>query len=475
MPYQPGRWAPPQRPGAPGGALHIETPTPQPQREEPTPVVSVTDPPFAVIKQMCITDKYDTDIDTSPAAFAPHRRRTWPFPATCFSVTQGMGEYTAIYDAVRTTGLPNCLGARNLNLQAWEKYIDSSLDEADLLEYVKFGFPLGYLGPASGTEDLCNHASAERFPRHVNEFISTEVAEGAVLGPFDSPPFTPWAHVSPLLSRPKAASDKRWIITDLTFPPDTSVNSYVMKNSALGESRDHSLPSVADLVAALHGAGPTPHLFTVDIARAYKNFVSDPLDWPLLCLKWGQQYYLDVSMPFGARASSCFMQRVANFITRVLRQENIQAIMYLDDIVVVAPDMTTAKAHYSRVRELISELGLPEATDKAQPPSTMVKWLGINVDSKNMTLSVPQDKVQEALETARHYITARSITKRQLQSVIGRLVHVAKCVEPARIFISLVGVDYSVRCVSTKNKSEKLCFYFAFYSIHKGYIIANHQ
>ena len=130
------------------------------------------------------------------------------------------------------------------------------------------------------------------------------------------------------------------------------------------------------------------------------------------------------------------MQRVAKLVTQVLRQENFQAIMNLDDIVVVAPDLTTATTHYARVRALLSELGLPEAVDKAQAPSTNIRWLGINVDSKNMSLSIPHDKVQEALVEVHHYIAGHSISKRQLQSLIGRLVHVAKCVEPGRIFIS---------------------------------------
>ena len=209
-----------------------------------------------------------------------------------------------------------------------------------------------------------------------------------------------------------------------------------MKNSALGQVTDHTLPSVADLVRVLRSTGSGAYLCTVDIARAYKNFFSDPLDWPLLCVKWAQQYYLDVSMPFGARASSCFMQRVANLITRILADEGITAIMYLDDLVVVAPSLKDAQAHYDRVRGLLQELGLPEAPDKAQPPSQCVRWLGINIDAKAMSLSIPQEKVEEALAAVRRYVSARSINKKQLQSLIGRLVHVAKCVEPARIFIS---------------------------------------
>ena len=193
---------------------------------------------------------------------------------------------------------------------------------------------------------------------------------------------------------------------------------------------------MADLVELITDLGPDASMFTVDIARAYRNFRSDPLDWPLLCVSWGDDYYIDVSMPFGARASSCHMQRVADFIVRILEREGICGAMYLDDLVVVAPDPATAHLQYARVRALLKELGLPEAADKTQPPSTNIKWLGIDIDSHEMSLSIPADKVREVLECMERCKSARSLHRKQLQSLIGKLMHLAKCVPPARVFMS---------------------------------------
>ena len=205
---------------------------------------------------MCTKDKYDGNIDTNPFAFAQHRRRTWPHPAAPFTMAGGLGPYASIYDAVRSTGVPNCLGARipiptHLHVDVWRSYVDIDNDEADLLDYVQFGFPLGYLGPISPTDDIQNHPSAPRFPDHIHKFISTKKEAVALIGPFSHPPFIPWIHLSPLMSRPKAEPNKRRVITDLTFPTDRSVNAYIMKNSALGEVREHTLPSVAPTLYSL--------------------------------------------------------------------------------------------------------------------------------------------------------------------------------------------------------------------------------
>ena len=261
--------------------------------QEPTPAVSVTDPLFAAICQMCMTDKYGVDIDTSPTDFAPHRKHTWPFPATCFSAAQGLSRYVEIYDAVPATGLPNCLGAHipistKLNIDAWRRYVDLSTDEVNLIDYIQFGFPLGYLGPVSSTEDLSKHPSAERFPANIDDFLSSETPAGAVLGLFSAPTFTPWPHISPMMSCSKAGSDKRRMITDLTFPPDRSINAYGMKNIALGEATAHTLPSVADLVSALHGAGPATFLSQLTLPESTRIFLVIPWTGPSCVSAWAR-------------------------------------------------------------------------------------------------------------------------------------------------------------------------------------------
>ena len=222
----------------------------------------------------------------------------------------------------------------------------------------------------------------------------------------------------------------------MTFPEDSSVNAYIFKNSIMGETRDHSLPTVADFVGDLKAAGRGAYMFTVDLERAYKNFRVDHLDWPLMSLQWEGAHYLETAMPFGARASSANMQRVANLIVRVLTQEGMSARMYLDDLIVVAPSKAQAHSQYLRVQHLFRELGLPEATDKTQTPSTAVRWLGIDICSDDMTLSIPKVKLAEVLSAVQSSIDKRVIHRRQYESLLGKLMHIAKCVHSAHTFMS---------------------------------------
>lgn len=242
------------------------------------------------IRRMCIDDALDPDIDLSPQAFRDDRISKWPDINS-----QGMGDdLSAIYRAVRETGLPNAMGAQlelptQLHLLEWEKNLSSSKDHRELLSYIRYRLPLGYMGPPSGSVGTPNHSSAMKYPNQIDDFINDEVEMGGVIGPMRDTPFTEWAHMSPLMSREKRDSDKRRVIIDMTFPPATSINAFINKNMVAGVRRDHRLPGIDDLVKIVRRMGPGAFLSSTDVSRAYKNFKSCPLDWPLLGFEW--QYH----------------------------------------------------------------------------------------------------------------------------------------------------------------------------------------
>lgn len=130
------------------------------------------------------------------------------------------------------------------------------------------------------------------------------------------------------------------------------------------------------------------------------------------------------------------MQQVAEAIVAMASRRGVACKIYLDDVIVVAADRETCARHFRIVQDILAELALPESVDKIQPPSTRVTWLGINIDSGNMTLSIPHDKLREIQTCIGKALRCRTISKRHLQSIIGKLIHLLKCVRPARLFIA---------------------------------------
>ena len=143
-----------------------------------------------------------------------------------------------LYQSVIEHGKPNYLGARKLvnhqlNISEWcavEKYIS----DKQLIDFLAYGFPIGYTGDKPQTGKFVNHSSARQAPEHVNKYLATEVEKQAALGPLSQSPFVEWWRNNPLMTREKRDSQDRRVILDLSFPVPTSVNCFIPKNAMEG-------------------------------------------------------------------------------------------------------------------------------------------------------------------------------------------------------------------------------------------------
>ena len=77
---------------------------------------------------------------------------------------------------------------------------------------------------------------------------------------------------------------------------------------------------------------------------------------------------------------------------------------------------------------LIPLIGLTVSEKKLVHPSTCVNCRGIIVDTKNFTLALPAEKLQQILDLCIAWHHKEDCTKRQLQSLLGSLFYVSKCV-----------------------------------------------
>jgi hypothetical protein len=142
----------------------------------------------------------------------------WPLsniPPQADAYTQ---ECLRIYDIVRSTGVPNFLSARvplphNLNIAAWRSYLQGYSDVA-LVDFLAFGWPVGFDPAYPLVTTFENHASATKFSSHVDRYLQQEVAERAMVGPLSQPPFWPWVHTNPIMTREKKQSALRRVILD---------------------------------------------------------------------------------------------------------------------------------------------------------------------------------------------------------------------------------------------------------------------
>ena len=279
-----------------------------------------------------------------------------------------------------------------------------------------------------------NHHSALQYHDHVSRYIQDEIEHKAIVGPFQQPPFP--CHISPFLTRDKPNSLNRRVILDLSFPPGRSVNEGVPKNKYLGSYFQLTYPSIDDMVSKLKELGPEAMVYKIDISRAFRHIRIDPGDLDLLGLKH-DSYYVDVTLPFGFRHGSVFFQRCMDAVRYIMKEHfNYPNLYnYIDDLIYIG---LPGHIHdsYNALTVLLGELGLDISLSKLVAPTTVATCLGIEVDTVNRILRIPDEKLAEIRHMAQSYAKKNKVTKTQLQSLLGSLLYITKCIKPARYFLN---------------------------------------
>ena len=266
----------------------------------------------------------------------------------------------------------------------------------------------------------------------MQHFVNTELRYHAIAGPFCNNPFP---QPCPLQTVPKRGSSKRRVVVDLSFPPHASVNIGIPDSSYLNEPYKLRLLGIDRLCEFIPQLGQGCLLYKLDLQRAYRQILIDPKDYHLLGFRFNNVLYFDTRCPFGLKTSAMICQRSTKAVVHYFTQLGFLADVYLDDF--YGADLPArASTTFTSLQQLLQELGLQTSPDKDSPPSTKLVCLGIDADSKEMSLSVPLFRVQELLQELSLWSQRSRHTKKQLQSLLGKLSFVTACVKPGRIFMA---------------------------------------
>ena len=317
-------------------------------------------------------------------------------------------------------------------MEKWEEFLAEYWDK-QLLPFLKFGFPLGFNRNCSLSHDFVNHKSALDHSSHVQAYLQEEIAMGAIEGPFEESPFSS-CHVSPFMSRPKPSSESRRVIVDLSWPKGESVNDGVDKHGYMGVDFAPTFPTIDHLTSELTKLGPGSHIYKIDVSRAFRHLKIDPLDFDLLGLYWNG-LYVNTCLPFGSRHGSQFIQHTSDVVRYIMRQRGYDVINYIDDFLGFGTP-SVADASFRMLHTLMTELGLTISAKKLVRPTTRATCLGVEIDTVTGTVAIPLDKLEQVKKVVLEWQNKTHCTKHQLQSLLGLLLYIHKCVKPARYFLN---------------------------------------
>lgn len=149
---------------------------------------------------------------------------------------------------VRESGIPNVYGTQIPLKSLWNFQLLESLarstSDREVVQFLRFGWPLNRELDAPLTITLTNHTGATAFATEVDAYFQKELHSNALVGPLCTLPAMEHMAVSPLTTRPKKSSSKRRVISDLSWPAGALVNDGIPKSEYLGQVFKIKYPSV---------------------------------------------------------------------------------------------------------------------------------------------------------------------------------------------------------------------------------------
>ena len=342
-----------------------------------------------------------------------------------------------LYDITRSQNTFNFLSTQvqvpsQLNPDIWQELLRDYWDQ-QLPFLIRYGFPLDFDRHSKLGKNTKNHTSAVAFPKDIEAYLAEEIQYGAIHGPFKNPPIHN-LHTSPFMTREKPGAPHRRVIIDLSFPHGEAVNSNISKDHYLGTDFILTLPSIDLITDKVRKLGKGSLLYKIDISRAFRHVKIDPRDYFLLGLKH-QDYFLDTCLPFGFRHGSGIFQRLSDAIRFIMASRGYDVINYIDDVIGFGT-ISTAKASFDTLQDLLQKLGFDISIKKLVEPTTKVTCLGVEVNTEEFTISVPHEKLANIMSMCNKWSRKSHCTKKELQSLLGCLLYISKCVKTSRTFLN---------------------------------------
>ncbi|EDO30391.1 predicted protein [Nematostella vectensis] len=108
--------------------------------------------------------------------------------------------------------------------------------------------------------------------------------------------------------------------------------------------------------------------------------------------------------------------------------------VYIDDFYGAAmPDVS--QDEFNRMNSVFDELGLVASAAKDVLPCYCMTCLGVEIDTLDMTLTVPQFRVTELQGELNEWLTRTLYSKRDLQRLLGKLSFITSCIRPGRVYM----------------------------------------
>ena len=302
-------------------------------------------------------------------------------------------------------------------------------DRTFLIDGITNGFKLAPPGTHFVPVQSKNYKSATSadVKAAVEQTILSKISEGNYVITESKPTI-----VSALGAIPKPNSSEVRLIHDCSRPHGQALNDYISTHSFKFQTLD-------DAIALLK---PNYFMAKIDLRHAYHSVAIHPSNFAATGLQWcfngddHPTYFYDTRLPFGAKSSPEIFHGLTQSVCRMMvRPGFTSAAVYLDDFLVISPTYEECQLAFSTLLQLLQELGFSISWHKVVSPTQKLVFLGVELDTKHCSVSLPSSKLAELQSVVSNFLTKRRANKRQLQQLAGKLNWACRVVYGGRTFL----------------------------------------
>ena len=181
----------------------------------------------------------------------------------------------------------------------------------------------------------------------------------------------------------------------------------------------------------------------LDLADAFKHILVWPEDWPLLCSSWDtvqvdgsvlRQYYVDLFLPFSLHSFLAIFNHYADALEFAMWANGVQDLLhYLDDYFTAGPaDTSDCQHNIGKMVQVCRDLGFAVNPTKVTPPASVTNFLGIDIDSVQGVTHIDPECLQAISQELSGFRLAKSATKHEILSLIGKLHFICRVCPPGQ-------------------------------------------
>ena len=195
---------------------------------------------------------------------------------------------------------------------------------------------------------------------------------------------------------------------------------------------------------------------SIDLRDAYYSVLIHPDYRKFLRFRWNGVLYQFRAMPNGLCCAPLYFTKILNPVFAYLRSLGHETFQYIDDSFVVSDTRLKCSQSLSKLIETVERLGFVVHEEKSIiEPTKNLTFLGFNLDSERMYVTLNQDKIEKLERAAKKLLSKQWPTIREVAGLIGLMIAYSQAFNYALNHIKSLEIDKIQALKQSKGNFDK--------------------